>query len=100
MTDALAGKSTQKYSVFYPLLVAMVAFVVLMGFQLVHIMDVRAQLNRQETGQSAILQNAQKMRTQLDAISLETAIMARNGNPNAKLIVGELQKRGITINVP
>ena len=48
--------------------------------------------------QEQVVQNAAKMRAQLDALAAETQRLADQGNPNAKLLVEELRKRGITIN--
>ena len=48
--------------------------------------------------QEQVVQNATKMRAQLDALAAETQRLADQGNPNAKLLVEELRKRGITIN--
>ncbi len=53
--------------------------------------DVRA-------NQETLVQNSQKLRASLDALASETAKLAAQGNPNAKLLVDELAKRGITIN--
>ena len=44
------------------------------------------------------MQNAAKMRAQLDALAAETQRLADQGNPNSKILVDELRKRGITIN--
>ena len=39
-----------------------------------------------------------KLRSSLDALARETAILADRGNAGARLIVDELRKRGVTIN--
>jgi hypothetical protein len=49
--------------------------------------------------QEAQIQASTKIRAQLDALARETAILAKNGNVNAKVVVDELQKRGISIDV-
>jgi hypothetical protein len=49
--------------------------------------------------QEAQIQASTKIRGQLDALARETAILAKNGNANAKVVVDELQKRGISIDV-
>ena len=43
-------------------------------------------------------QNAKKLRAALDAVAGATARLGDGGNANAKVIVEELRKRGITIN--
>jgi len=50
-------------------------------------------------GQETSVQAATKVRSQLDALARETAVLADGGNPNAKIVVQELQKRGVTIDV-
>lgn len=41
-----------------------------------------------------------KVRATLDALALETRKLADAGNANARVVVDELRKRGITINRP
>lgn len=43
------------------------------------------------------IQAASKVRAQLDSIARETAVLASRGNANARLVVDELRKRGISI---
>jgi hypothetical protein len=84
---------------FLPLLFLTLAFLARSGFE-------SAELARQETllasAQTALqpkLEQARRIRAQLDAIARETAILARQGNPNARELVDELAKNGITINI-
>jgi hypothetical protein len=44
------------------------------------------------------IQAASKVRTQLDSIAREIAVLAGRGNANARLVIDELGKRGILIN--
>ena len=44
------------------------------------------------------LQESKKLRDSLDAIARGTAQLADAGNGNARLVVDELKKRGVTIN--
>jgi hypothetical protein len=57
-----------------------------------------SRLKEVRTNQETLVQNSQKLRASLDALASETAKLAAQGNPNAKLLVDELAKRGITIN--
>lgn len=86
-------------SPFIPLLVLMLAVLIWFGFQLSHGLNVRAQLQEQHANQEPVVQNAQNMRAQLDAIAADTARLARAGNPNAQVIITELSKRGITVTI-
>jgi hypothetical protein len=44
------------------------------------------------------VQQAQRVRQTLDALASETKKLADAGNPNAKIVIDELAKRGITVN--
>jgi hypothetical protein len=44
------------------------------------------------------VQDSKKLRDALDTVAREVAQLADGGNQNAKLIVDELRKRGVTIN--
>ena len=45
-----------------------------------------------------MVENATQFRAKLDKVARETQQLADRGNPNAKFVVDELRKRGITIN--
>ena len=85
------------YGVFAPLLLGLITLVLWFGFQTLQLVKERENLTALRTNQTAIYGNAQKMRTQLDAIAAETAKLAQAGNTNAALIVNALKQRGITI---
>jgi hypothetical protein len=61
------------------------------------LMKEKENLTTLRTNQTAIYTNAQKMRTQLDAIAAEVAKLAQAGNPNAAQLVNALKAKGITI---
>lgn len=82
-----------------PVCLLVVAFVLWTGFQTSQLMRERGTLKAIVASQEAPVQEAAKLRTQLDAIARGTQELANQGNANAKTIVTELQKRGITINV-
>ena len=84
----------------FPVCLVLVAFVVWTGFQTSQLMRERVTLKAILTSQEAPVQEAAKLRTQLDSIARGTQELANQGNSNAKTIVAELQKRGITINLP
>jgi hypothetical protein len=44
------------------------------------------------------VETATKLRGSLDAVATRTARLAGEGNANARVIVEELRKRGVTIN--
>lgn len=79
------------------LLIAL-AVVVWSGFQASQLYQERATLASLRTNQETTYQNAQKMRTQLDALAAGTQTLANAGNKNAQTVVNALAQRGITIN--
>ena len=86
------------YSPFLPLAVLTLAVVAWFGYQTVQLVAERTAQHKAIGDQEQVVQNATKMRVQLDALAAETQRLADQGNPNAKLLVEELRKRGITIN--
>jgi hypothetical protein len=85
-------------SYFIPLLLIAVALVIWTGFQTTQLLRERRYLKTVLTGQSPTVEQSQKLRAQLDSIAKGTLQLANQGNSNAKIIVEELRKRGITIN--
>ncbi len=85
------------YSPFLPSVVMWLAVLGWFGFQASQSIKERYDLGTLKASQEATYQNAQKMRTQLDAIATGTQKLADGGNPNAGEIVAGLRARGITI---
>jgi uncharacterized protein HemX len=86
------------YSPFLPLALLGLAVVAWFGYQTVQLQGERSAQQKALQDQEQVVQNATKMRSQLDALAAETQRLADQGNPNAKLLIDELRKRGITIN--
>lgn len=85
-------------SPFVPLLLASLALLGWLGFQTWQLMNDRQALQAGYASQQQTVESSGKLRTSLDALAADTQRMADGGNPNAKLLVDELRKRGITIN--
>jgi hypothetical protein len=83
---------------FVPMLLIALAVLVWSGFQTFQLFKERASLANLRINQETTYQNAQKMRTQLDALAAGTQQLASSGNKNAQAVVNALQQRGITIN--
>ncbi len=98
--DNITHRSSRQvvYDLFVPLLLVVVAVALWFGFQAVQLFKERAALNDTLAAQEKTIQEAKKLRNSLDAVARETALLADKGNQNAKIIVDELKKRGITIN--
>ena len=95
-TPATAAKVANR-SVFVPLLIVAASFVIWTGFQSAQLLREHDALTAAHQGQGAQLQDAAKLRASLDSVASETRKLADDGNPNAKLIIDELKKRGVTI---
>lgn len=91
-------RDSRSASPFVPLLILAVAFTIWSGFQTVMLAREAVSLAATRENQEARIRNAQKLRDALDAVARDTAKLAGKGNPNARLIVDELRKRGVTIN--
>lgn len=85
-------------SPFMPLLLPTLALAAWLGFQTWQLAHERDQLARALASQEASVDAARKLRGSLDAVAAATARLAEGGNANARVIVEELRKRGITIN--
>ena len=85
-------------SYFIPLLLIAIALVIWTGFQTTQLLRERKYLKTVLTDQSPTVEQSQKLRGQLDSIAKGTLQLANQGNSNAKIIVEELRKRGVTIN--
>lgn len=70
------------------------------GFQFRQLQLEKATLTTLRTNQQELVQQAEKVRSTLDRLALETQKLADAGNPSARIVVDELRKRGVTINQP
>lgn len=100
MTDTapMRRESRPGASVFVPVLLLALALVGWVGFQTVQLVGERQQLTLLHASQNAQVDAATKLRASLDTMASATARLADAGNVNARLLVDELRKRGITIN--
>jgi hypothetical protein len=92
MTDAQTNRS---YSVFVPMVLVLVLLLSIMGTQLYERSGQRGALQELIANQQEPLQEAQRVRAQFEGLVTGTARLARNGNPNAQRVQGELQRMGI-----
>lgn len=83
---------------FVPLLLGTLSLLGWLGFQTYQLMADREALQAAHQGQQQTVDNAGKLRGSLDALAADTQRMADAGNGNARLLVEELRKRGVTIN--
>ena len=93
--DRIAAPSTM--SAFLPVLILGLALFAWFAFQASQLHAERDAMRDVVSGQEKSVQESKKLRDSLDAIARGTAQLADGGNANARLIVDELKKRGITI---
>ena len=79
------------------MLLASLAVLGWFGFQATQLVKERDALQTAYASQQQTVDNSAKLRASLDAIAADTQRLADGGNANAKLLVDELRKRGITI---
>ena len=92
-----AGRKTEK-STFLPFLIVLLVLIGWFAFQSVQLFEERGALSASREAQEPQVQNSSKLRASLDAMARETARPAKQGNANARLLIDELQKRGVTVN--
>ena len=85
-------------SPFIPLLLAGLALLGWLAFQAQQQMAERQNLQTAYASQQQTVDNAGKLRASLDVLAADTQRLADGGNANARALVEELKKRGVTIN--
>ena len=93
-----SNATVRSFSPFLPLLILALAVLLWSGFQCYQLVSERQSLLAAYTNQQRAFDESGKLRSSLDALARETAILADRGNAGARLIVDELRKRGVTIN--
>jgi hypothetical protein len=91
-------RDPRRFNVFLPALLLSVAVVGWAAFQTYQLVNERDALQRFVYSQETLVQNATKLRGQLQGIASETQQLANAGNANAQAIIVELRRRGVTIN--
>jgi hypothetical protein len=95
-TPAL-GKRSQSSVVFIPICVLAVAWTLWAVFQMVMLLQEGSNLKALKANQEPTVQQAMKLRSQLDSIAAKTVELATKGNADARTVVVALKQRGITI---
>ena len=96
-TPPLVEKN-QTLVIFIPLSLLAASWLLWTIFQMAMLLNEGANLKTLKANQEVTVQQAVKLRAQLDSIAAKTAELAAKGNSGAKAIVDELKKRGVTIN--
>lgn len=82
---------------FLPMLLIALSLLLWLGFQALQLAIEHRQLKQAHASLDAQHEAATKLRSALDALATATAKLASDGNANARVVVEELRKRGITI---
>ncbi len=85
-------------SAFWPLLLGLAALTLWLGYQAWQLDKDRRQLRAVQAETAPRLEAATQLRRSLDLLAADTQRLADAGNGNARVLVDELRRRGITIN--
>lgn len=80
-----------------PLILTLAALLAWHGFQTVQLLRERSQLSLAKESQDAALQESQKVQAQFQTLITKTSELAAQGHAGAKMVMEELQKRGVGV---
>jgi hypothetical protein len=83
-----------------PVILAVVSLFVLMAFETGEAIHDRGALSDLRRSQEATVQEAVKLRQQLEALAGGTAKLAAGGDEGAKAVVDQMKRQGVTLNPP
>ncbi|MBK1631627.1 hypothetical protein CKO31_12910 [Thiohalocapsa halophila] len=95
LRERLAGDKPT--SAFLPILLVTCAITGLLLIQAAQLYADRSQLAELRASQRPAYKEAQRLQSQLEGVAADTAVLAEQGNANAKLIIEALRSRGINI---
>lgn len=93
--NALRSIAGRVYPVFTPVFLLALVVVGVLGFQTTILMAEQAQLQQRYQNLEEKFARAQEVRGQFESIAREIQELAEKGNPNARRLAAELEKRGI-----
>ena len=80
--------------------ITLVALLLWFGFQLLQQVRERSNLSAVKANQESAIQESEKIRLQFQGLMTKTVELANQGHAGAKMVVDELQKRGIGVPSP
>jgi TolA-binding protein len=83
-----------------PVVLVVVSLFVLMAFQTGQAIHERGALADLRRSQEPTVQEATKLRQQLEALAGRTAQLAAEGNEGAKTVVDQMKRQGVTLSPP
>ena len=78
-----------------PLIIILAALTIYFVFQSLQLISERGNLGAVKSNQDTALQEAQKVQTQFKTLVTKTSQLADQGHAGAKMVMEELQKRGL-----
>ncbi len=90
--DAVPGEKTVSN---LPLIMTLLALTLHFGFQTLQFASERSNLAAVKSNQEAAIQEAQKVQLQFKTLVTKTSQLADQGHAGARMVMEELQKRGI-----
>ena len=97
MTDNSAADPTIRSKLHLPVALLATGFFLMVGFQSFELIREHDNLVAMRASQEPTLQQAAKLRQQLDTLVGKTAQLANEGDAGARSIVDDLRRQGITI---
>jgi hypothetical protein len=83
-----------------PLVLVVLSFFVLMAFETGQAIHDRGALADLKRGQEPSVQQAIKLRQQLQTLAGKTAELGANGDAGAKSVVDQMRRQGVTLSAP
>lgn len=83
-----------------PVALIVVSFFVLIAFETGYAIHDGQALADQKRSQEPVVQEASKVRQQLEALASKTAQLAADGDEGAKTVVEQMKRQGINITAP
>jgi F0F1-type ATP synthase membrane subunit b/b' len=97
----MAASASHRFdSVSLPVILVIVSLLVLMGFLTYEAVQDREALLDLQRAQEPTIQQAIKVRQQLETLAGGTTQLATEGDENAKAIVDEMKRQGVTLSQP
>ena len=86
--------------VWLPVILVVLSLFVLMAFETAQAIHDRGALAELRRSQEPTVQEAIKLRQQLELLAGKTAQLAAEGDEGAKAVVDQMRKQGVTLNPP
>jgi hypothetical protein len=83
-----------------PVILAVVSLFVLMAFETAQAIHDRGALAELRRSQEPTVQEAVKLRQQLETLAGKTAQLAADGDEGAKTVVDQMKRQGVNLNPP